>query len=198
MTANRISFLVLGIILLIASCRSNEFLTDASLIDAIQSTTYKTSISVNELPADAVDLLKSEYAESNREYTRLAPELGYEVILRRKVGALMGEQNSVYFNLEGRRLLREDRLPDLGEDGTDRGECFDLVYPITLQMPANVTLTGSDEIDLWTKVRNWYVENPSIDESPQLVYPVEVILQSDGSLKTVENEEAIAGLGLGC
>lgn len=179
---------VLGIIALcvlaFSSCRKDG-MTDAQLIQAIQNATNKQNINGEELPASSRAVLEQDYSESYIDNGKIAPELGYEVGMRRGEGSCIGELSRVYFNLEGRMLRLEGHRDKYGKD---RKECFDFVYPVTMVMPDGSTITGNNREELGLAIKSWYEANPDSEEKPELQYPVEVTFE-DGTTAIITNDE---------
>lgn len=178
------------------SCDKEKTNADAELIAAIQAATDKQEINAADLPISSQQLLDSDYSESFSENNRLAPELGYEIILRRGEGTRAGEKNEVYFDLDGRKLLsdREQKIDcrkeDCTEYGKDRKECFRLVYPVTFVMSDDSELTVANEEEMWTEMKEWYANNSDLKEKPVFQYPVSIIYE-EGISKVIETEEAM-------
>ena len=62
-------------------------------------------------------------------------------------------------------------------------DCFEFVYPLTVMLPDGSTLTLSNDDD-WENVEDWYEDNDSGDD-PMLQYPVQVELEDDDQIITV-------------
>ena len=166
-------------------------MTDEALILAIQEASNKQDVSEGTLPNDASSLLGQDFSESYVDQARFAPELGYEVAMRRGEGIRIGERSHVYFNLDGRELRRHrDREVRRGEEGRDRRECFRVVFPVTYLMPDGSEITGEDRASLGLAVRTWYAENPEIEERPELQYPIELAFPGN-VVRTVSNNEQL-------
>ena len=88
-----------------------------------------------------------------------------------------GEETS---RLDWMKRLR-GRRPGFGR----LNQCFDLVFPVTLEFPDGTTAEVSDSDDLKTTIREWKQNNESgIGGRPQLAFPFEVEL-ADGDIFTV-------------
>jgi hypothetical protein len=89
-------------------------------------------------------------------------------------------------------------------DGRDRGDCFEFVYPVGFTMPdgSNFILYSEHETD---RLREWYAQNPGINERPQFQYPLAIIARNgvpqeipdEPSLRRVYEECANIGSGPG-
>jgi hypothetical protein len=184
--------LLLASMLLMIGCQDGTLnneetaaVTDEQLIEAIKTATNKQAISIEQLPSASQTVLEQDYSESSAELAQMAPELGYEVTMRRDRGTRVGERSEAYFDLKGRELRSRDK----DRDGRDRKECFDFVYPVTFIMPDGSTITGNNEEELWLAVRNWYAANPGVRERPALQYPVDIIFRRDSTIVTINNDE---------
>ena len=169
--------------------------SDEQLIQAIQDATNRQNINAEELPSAASTVLEQDYSESYVDDAIIAPELGYEVGMRRGMGSRIGERSQVYFNLNGRKLNGErdsNGNRHRGRNGRDREECFDFVYPITYIMPDGSTITGNDREEICLAVRSWYETNPDSRERPALQYPVDITFE-DGTTVTINNDEEMRG-----
>ena len=196
------SFILLVVsLLLIISCQDNisnheetATLSDDQLIEAIQNATNKQVISVDLLPSSSKDVLAQDYSESTAEAAQMAPELGYEVNIRRERGTRIGEHSDVYFATDGRELRGDGRGGD--RTGRDRHECFELVLPVTFIMPDGSTITVENE-NGYIAIRNWYAANPGVRDEPALQYPVDVVFD-DGTTQTINNDEELRAAYAAC
>ena len=187
------SFLLLMLIAFASCDNDRDVMSDDDLIFAIQTANNKQLVNAASLPTDASNVLPDDFSESYLENAQLAPELGYEVRMRRGEGIRTGERSDIYFDLNGRRL-RGDRDREgerrRGEDGSDRHECFRLVYPVTFAMPDGTEITGDSEGEAGLAIREWYANNEGTEELPVLQYPVEIIFEDQTTL-TVNSNEAM-------
>ncbi|MFN7116483.1 MAG: hypothetical protein ACK4TA_06755 [Saprospiraceae bacterium] len=92
----------------------------------------------------------------------------------------------------------EDALLEI-RDSTNVGpeHCYELVFPVTLQLPDETTVEIDSFGELRTVLRDWKAANPDSDERPTLVFPIELI-NSDGEVITVENAAALKALREAC
>ncbi len=182
----KLRFLSLALLAICAfsSCDKERF-SNSELIDAIQQATDKQTLTYEELPEHARDLLQRDYTESYAASVQLAPDLGYEVSMRRGTGVMVGELSYVYFNLKGKELRERERRR--GEGGCDREECFRIVFPVNMVMSDSTIITGNDRRELSSNLRSWYADNPNIDQRPRFQYPLELEFE-DGSLMTVNDD----------
>jgi len=78
-----------------------------------------------------------------------------------------------------------------------RNACFNLVYPITLEFPDGTTAEVANRLGLRARIFAWKVNNPDIEERPNIQLPYEVELQ-DGSIATVADREELRELVEDC
>jgi hypothetical protein len=188
-------------LLMIIGCQTgftkSEGISDAELIQAIIDAD-KTEISMEQLPGQSRTVMEQDYYDYMGFAAKKATGLGYEVDLA-GVGHRFGDRNEVYFNLEGRRLDPNDYGRD--KDGWDRDgddkkdwKCFNLVFPVTFDMPdgSTITVTSNDE-DGWTEIKAWYEANPDSEEKPALQYPVDIVYEKDETTVTINNDDEMRG-----
>ena len=188
-------------LLMIIGCQTgltkSEGISDAELIQAIIDAD-KTEISMEQLPGQSRTVMEQDYYDYMGFAAKKATGLGYEVDLA-GVGHRFGDRNEVYFNLEGRRLDPNDYGRD--KDGWDRDgddkkdwKCFNLVFPVTFDMPdgSTITVTSNDE-DSWTEIKAWYEANPDSEEKPALQYPVDIVYEKDETTVTINNDDEMRG-----
>ena len=195
--------LLITAVLMMIGCQSGPTgsvgMSDAELIDAIRSAS-KVDIPMNDMPSQSQSII-----ENDNEYDALgakkASGLGYEVNLAGR-GHRSGDRNEFYFNLEGRKLDPYDYGKDKDGwdgDGDDKEDwkCFDLVLPVTFDMPDGSTITvTSDDEDGWIELRAWYEANPESEE-PTLQYPVDISYR-DGTTITINNDEEMGAAEEAC
>jgi len=118
-----------------------------------------------------------------------ALDLGYEVTVRRKEGSDIGEKSEVYFNKKGKELRKKkDGKRKKGDDGCDKEECFEIVFPITMIMPDGVTVSGDKEA-LGMEIDDWYKEHIESKEQPEFQYPIQIIFDDASTIDVNSNEE---------
>jgi len=79
---------------------------------------------------------------------------------------------------------------------------FTLVYPVTLIMPDNSTVTGNSRKELSASLKQWYIANPkSGKEKPRFQYPVNIIFQGESLIinngQEMRRIEAACAVGKG-
>ncbi len=74
---------------------------------------------------------------------------------------------------------------------------FTLVYPVTLIMPDNSTVSGDSRKELGAALKEWYKANPkSGKEKPGFQYPVNIIFQ--GESLTINNDQEMRRIKAAC
>ena len=197
----------LTILFLVSGCTKDEpkGMSDAELIQAIIDAEDKTEVSMEELPSVARGTMEEDYLnEYLHLYSMKASMLGYEVSIAGRPGN-SGKRGEVYFDIDGKKLDPGNyRGKEDGEwsEANDRGtntdwRCFDIVYPITIQMPDGSTLSidGEEDTDLEI-VKNYYEENDT-EEKPSMVFPITIITY-EGVTKTISSEEEMSDAYRGC
>lgn len=76
--------------------------------------------------------------------------------------------------------------------------CFELVFPVTVQMPDGTTATAADGAALRQLVFNWRKNNPGSANRPTLQFPISVKMKADGAIVAVSDKEALIELRKGC
>lgn len=176
---------------------------DSELIAAIASATNRQDISTNALPSNALTLLEDSMTFISNSV--LAPELGYEVRTIVQRGADVGESTSAYFTLDGRELITRDAFRPgdrrnrngrrVGRRARGLRDCFDFVFPVSLTMPDESTITLESDND-WSLVKDWYQANPDAEDRPTFVFPFEVTFGDE--TVTISNEEELEGAKSNC
>lgn len=84
------------------------------------------------------------------------------------------------------------------DDDIDWNKCFSFVYPVTLVFPNNSTQSVSTDDELLDAVEDWYDAHPNSDEDPTLQFPVDVILEADGSTLAINDDDELEDLFDAC
>ena len=181
---------IFSLLLFFSSC-SKDFgpngLSDAEIIQLIKESAL-TDVSITDLPSRSQDVVIQDYFEYDDVASRKASGLGYEVALAGR-GHRIGSRHEIYFNVEGRKLDPNDWGDKRGwdKDGYDRefdGEkdwrCFNLVFPITFNMPdGSSEIVESDEEGNWDVIKSWYEANPDSEEKPEMEFPIVINYEND-------------------
>ena len=197
----------LTLLLFFSGCAKDEpqGMTDAELVQAIIDAENKTEVSMEELPSSARGTMEDNYLN---EYLHLfsmkASTLGYEVSIAGRAGN-SGKRAEVYFDINGKKLdpdrdyRNEEGEYSVGDDGDAKADwkCFDIVYPISIQMPDGsiLSIDGEEDTDL-ELVKEYYEENDT-EEKPSMVFPITIITY-EGVTKTINSEEDMSDAYRGC
>ena len=182
--------LILSLLVFLASCSKNlepRGLSDAEIIQLIQESDLM-DVSMTDLPSRSQNVVIEDYFEYIDVASRKASGLGYEVALAGR-GHRVGSRHEIYFNVEGRKLDPNDWGGKRGwnKDGYSREfdsekdwRCFELVFPITFNMPDGSSVTiESDEESSWDEIKSWYESNPDSEEKPEMQFPVVIFYDND-------------------
>lgn len=108
-----------------------------------------------------------------------------------------GELISVNDADELRALKRSCRKNGRGK-GKCSDPCFDIVYPLTISFPDGTTADAADRSELKSLIRAWKEANPDATEKPEVVFPIEVVMEDDGSTVTVNDKDELKALKESC
>ena len=181
---------ILSLLVFLSSCSKNlepSGLSDAEIIQLIQESDLM-DVSMTDLPSRSQNVVIEDYFEYIDVASRKASGLGYEVALAGR-GHRVGSRHEIYFNVEGRKLDPNDWGDKRGwnKDGYSREfdsekdwRCFELVFPITFNMPDGSSVTiESDEESSWDEIKSWYESNPDSEEKPEMQFPVVIFYDND-------------------
>ena len=76
--------------------------------------------------------------------------------------------------------------------------CFDLVYPVSYEMPDGSIILVDDEESLWSDIKAWYEAHPDVEAKPSLQYPVSVVFEDNDQPVDVTNEDEMIDLKKDC
>ena len=129
--------------------------------------------------------LKSWY-ENNSGYEEERPEIEYPVSIAYETDS---GDSIVVVDSDEDMMIAKEACSEIWEYGFKRG-CFELIFPVQFMMPNGTIITIEVEDD-YMEIKNWYVENPDIEQEPTLIYPVDIHYYSEinDSIATVESEE---------
>ncbi|MDA8707427.1 hypothetical protein N9L97_03815 [Cyclobacteriaceae bacterium] len=183
---------------------TKDFTSDLELIAAIQNVENKVVISMNSLPEESKIAINTTYSGNYISKSELAPELGYQVDLRKHKGRQVANKSVAYFDIDGRMLIAdEDFKAKKGGRGGKKGmgnrgaleDCFVFVYPFTLVMP-DVSEIEISDIEGWDLVKAWYEVNPEEEERPIFVFPLNILVEE--SEMTINDEDEFRAIEEGC
>ena len=108
--------------------------------------------------------------------------------------------DAVVFESDEDRLAANDMSFGRGDELRFAGDCFQLVYPVTIALPDATEVTVDSAGGIRAALRTWLAANPDRDRPtrrPRLVFPIEVQLR-DGNLETIATPEGLRLLIRGC
>ncbi|MFC2132787.1 hypothetical protein ACFLRG_03215, partial [Bacteroidota bacterium] len=176
---------------LLFSCQKEDSKNDDNLIQDIQLATDKQIINVEELNSYVLKVLETRYSESYVVNAKIAPSLGYELLLSEEESVT---DLQVYFNLKGRELGCKN-VPRIRDRDEDKKACIEFVYPLTYIMPDGSIITATDK-DGMLAIRSWYKDHPDTKEKPTLQYPVDITFK--GRPITINNEREMQRIRAAC
>ena len=158
---------------------------------------------MNQIPVESKNAI-DEIIEYEGIGFKMAIGLGYEASMA-GLGHRSGHRSEIYFNLEGRKLIYQDewgrdKWGDFDREKYDDGDwkCFDLVYPVSFNMPdGNVLEVSEDTEDGWANIKDWYEGNPDSDERPAMQFPIQILFDDD-ELVTVNNSDEMKDVYRNC
>ena len=199
---------IIAMIMFCLSCHetmiTKDFTSDLDLISAIKNAKNKVTISKNSLPEETKISISFNYYGNYISKSELAPELGYQVDLRKHKGMQVANKTVTYFDIDGRMLLAdEDFKAKRAVKGKKKGnrknkdleDCFDFVYPFTLVMP-DVSEIEISDTEGWDFVKAWYEANPEEQERPTFVFPLNILVEN--SEMEINNENEFKVVAEGC
>ncbi len=117
------------------------------------------------------------------------PELGFPVDVEYRDGEVITVSSA-----EEMKTLKQ-ACRQRGEK--EKKNCFDLVFPVSLQFPDGSTQAVDSQKALRQELRNWARSTEDRTVKPALVFPLEVELE-DGSILTIDSKETLEELKGDC
>lgn len=122
------------------------------------------------------------------------PELAFPIDILNEDGELISVQNSE--ELVALKATCERRFPKFQKWISN--ECFQLVYPISIEFPDGSIVASDDADALKDLLQDWFITNdPSPENRPKLVYPFDVSLE-DGTVQTITSKDDLKALKKSC
>ena len=147
---------------------------------------------------DERDMKKVEEWYKNNPEVEDRPEIQFPVdivIINEE-----GEEETVTINDEDE--LKEVRV-ECEKVYREREKCFEFVMPFTFTMPDGSSITIEKEED-HEKIEEWYKNNPDSKERPDLVFPIDIIVENqtkegeETKTITINNEEEMRRVLMKC
>ena len=82
------------------------------------------------------------------------------------------------------------------KEDNERGECFKVVMPFSMELPDGSVITIEQEEDQ-KQIEEWYINNPDSKERPSFVFPIDIEIfekkenEEDSKVLTINNEEEL-------
>ena len=150
-------------------------LSDLELIELIKSAEDKQEISINEMPDISQSFISETFNFAIVQTVFHAPNLGYEVTMSRggTTRTLMSLSSliNVYFNNNGEFLSNDF---DSEYDEWDQNMCFDVEFPISVNLSDGSVVTISNEEELYEGIEEYY-EMGEEDNLPEINFPINII-----------------------
>ncbi|MEL6671179.1 MAG: hypothetical protein AAFR61_03280 [Bacteroidota bacterium] len=77
------------------------------------------------------------------------------------------------------------------KEGKEKGECPELIYPLSYTLPDGSVITGQDEKEVNSLMKDWYVAHPDATGKPTMNFPVQISWE-EGVTKSLANEDELA------
>ena len=180
----------------IISCSNNsepldQFteLSDSELIELIKSADDKQEVSINEMPNISQSFLSETFNFAIVQSIFHAPNLGYEVTMSRGGTRTLISLSSfinVYFNNDGEFLSNDF---DSEYDEWNQNMCFDVEFPISVNLSDGSVVTISNEEELYEGIEEYY-EMGEDDNLPEINFPINIIFYYENE-NGVESEDLV-------
>ena len=165
-------------------------LSDSELIELIKSAEDKQEISINEMPDISQSFISETFNFAIVQTVFHAPNLGYEVTMSRggTTRTLMSLSSliNVYFNNDGEFLSNDF---DSEYDEWDQNMCFDVEFPISVNLSDGSVVTISNEEELYEGIEEYY-EMGEEDNLPEINFPINIIFYYENE-NGVESEDLV-------
>ncbi len=123
-----------------------------------------------------LEAIYSDWFEANPDSAQ-EPEFIFPIEVTFEDSDRVHELNSSE-ELERLENLCEGDDEDDNDEGDERGDCFELVYPIGVNLPDGTAQRAADEEALEDIYEAWFDANPDSREEPSLIFPIQIILES--------------------
>jgi hypothetical protein len=164
-------------------------LSDSELIELIKSADDKQEVSINEMPNISQSFLSETFNFAIVQSIFHAPNLGYEVTMSRGGTRTLISLSSfinVYFNNDGEFLSNDF---DSEYDEWNQNMCFDVEFPISVNLSDGSVVTISNEEELYEGIEEYY-EMGEEDNLPEINFPINIIFYYENE-NGVESEDLV-------
>ena len=187
---------ILLLSLFIIGCSNNsesidqfEEMSDSELIELIKSADNKQEVSINEIPDISQSFISETFNFAIVQSIFHAPNLGYEVTMTRGGTRTLISLSSfinIYFNNDGEFLSNDF---DSEYDEWDQNMCFDVEFPISVNLSDGSVVTISNEEELYEGIEEYY-EMGEEDNLPEINFPINIIFYYENE-NGVESEDLV-------
>jgi len=165
-------------------------LSDLELIELIKSAADKQEVSINDMPNISQSFISETFNFAIVQSIFHAPNLGYEVTMSRggTTRTLMSLSSliNVYFNNDGEFLSNDF---DSEYEEWDQNMCFDVEFPISVNLSDGSVVTISNEEELYEGIEEYY-EMGEEDNLPEINFPINIIFYYENE-NGVESEDLV-------
>jgi hypothetical protein len=164
-------------------------LSDSELIELIKSADDKQEVSINEMPNISQSFLSETFNFAIVQSIFHAPNLGYEVTMSRGGTRTLISLSSfinVYFNNDGEFLSNDF---DSEYDEWNQNMCFDVEFPISVNLSDGSVVTISNEEELYEGIEEYY-EMGEEAILPEINFPINIIFYYENE-NGVESEDLV-------
>ena len=165
---------------IIISCSDNsesidelQDLTDSQLIELIKSDNNKQEVLLSEMPNISQSIISETFNYAIVKSIFHAENYGYEVLMNRSNRSLISllTNMNIYFDNDG-ELLSNDFEDEFDE--WDQSMCFDVEFPISVNLSDGSTVTISNEDELYEGIEEYY-EMGDEGNLPEINFPINII-----------------------
>jgi hypothetical protein len=164
----------------IISCSDNnesidqfQDLTDSQLIELIKADNNKQEVSLSEMPNISQSIISETFNYAIVQSIFHAENYGYEVLMNRSNRSLISllTNMNIYFDNDG-ELLSNDFEDEFDE--WDQSMCFDVEFPISVNLSDGSIVTISNEDELYEGIEEYY-EMGDEGNLPEINFPINII-----------------------
>ena len=165
---------------IIISCSDNnesidqfQDLTDSQLIELIKADNNKQEVSLSEMPNISQSIISETFNYAIVQSIFHAENYGYEVLMNRSNRSLISllTNMNIYFDNDG-ELLSNDFEDEFDE--WDQSMCFDVEFPISVNLSDGSVVTISNEDELYEGIEEYY-EMGDEGNLPEINFPINII-----------------------
>ena len=164
----------------IISCSDNnesidqlQDLTDSQLIELIKADNNKQEVLLSEMPIISQSIISETFNYAIVQSIFHAENYGYEVLMNRSNRSLISllTNMNIYFDNDG-ELLSNDFEDEFDE--WDQSMCFDVEFPISVNLSDGSVVTISNEDELYEGIEEYY-EMGDEGNLPEINFPINII-----------------------